>query len=74
MTTEAYHEIRLNNDEPFRERSRRVAPRDLQDLRDHIQSLVDIGVITESRSRYASPIVIVRYKNGQIRLCIDYRT
>ena len=74
VTTEAYHEIRLNNEEPFRERSRRVAPRDLQDLRDHIQSLVDIGVITESRSRYASPIVIVRKKNGQIRLCIDYRT
>ena len=31
-------------------------------------------MITESRSRYASPIVIVRKKNGQIRICIDYQT
>ena len=42
LTSEAYHEIRLTKDEPFRERSRRVSPRDLKDLRDHLQSLMDI--------------------------------
>lgn len=30
-------------------------------------------IIKESRSPYASPIVIVRKKNGTIRMCIDYR-
>ncbi|XP_012822696.2 uncharacterized protein LOC105947845 [Xenopus tropicalis] len=32
------------------------------------------GIIADSRSPYASPIVIVRKKDGSIRLCVDYRT
>ena len=74
LTKEINHEIKLTDETPFRERSRRVAPSDLRDLRDHLQHLLDIGVITESKSQYASPIVIVRKKNGQMRLCVDYRT
>ncbi|PIK53018.1 hypothetical protein BSL78_10079 [Apostichopus japonicus] len=35
--------------------------------------LLDSKIIQESRSQYASPIVIVRKKNGDIRLCVDYR-
>ena len=31
-------------------------------------------MVTESKSQYASPIVIVRKKNGTMRLCVDYRT
>lgn len=32
------------------------------------------GVIKESRSPYAFPIVVVRKKNGSVQMCIDYRT
>lgn len=35
--------------------------------------LLEAGVITESTSPFASPIVVVRKKNGDIRLSIDYR-
>ncbi|KAL6485589.1 hypothetical protein MHYP_G00049810 [Metynnis hypsauchen] len=68
------HNIRLTDPRPFRERSRRLAPADIEDVRKHLQELLDTGVIKESRSPYASPIVVTRKKNGNVRMCIDYRT
>ncbi|KAA0724940.1 Retrovirus-related Pol polyprotein from transposon 412 [Triplophysa tibetana] len=68
------HHIRLHDNKPFRERSRRLAPADIEDVRRHIKDLLVAGIIKESRSPYASPIVIARKKNGAIRMCIDYRT
>ena len=67
------HHIRLSDPRPFRERSCRLAPADIEDVRKHLQELLQAGIISESRSPYASPIVIVRKKNGTIRMCIDYR-
>lgn len=66
------HDIRLRDPRPFRERSRRIAPGDIEDVRRHIQELLAAGIIKESRSPYASPIVVVRKKNGKVRMCIDY--
>ena len=68
------HRIRLSDPRPFRERSRRLTPADIEDVRKHLRDLLAIGVIKESRSPYASPIVIARKKNGSVRMCIDYRT
>ena len=68
------HHIRLSDTRPFRERSRRIAPADIDDIRRHLKDLMAAGIIKESRSPYASPIVIVRKKNGSVRMCIDYRT
>ncbi|XP_076850337.1 uncharacterized protein LOC143500204 [Brachyhypopomus gauderio] len=68
------HNIRLSDPRPFRERSRRIAYADIEDVRKHLQDLLAAGIIKESRSPYASPIVIARKKNGNIRMCIDYRT
>ncbi|RXN34850.1 Retrovirus-related Pol polyprotein from transposon 297 [Labeo rohita] len=68
------HHIRLTDTEPFRERSRRIAPVDIEDVRRHIKELLVAGIIKESRSPYASPIVIARKKSGAIRMCVDYRT
>ncbi|XP_029968702.1 uncharacterized protein LOC115403829 [Salarias fasciatus] len=67
------HTIRLSDSRPFRQRSRRLTPADIDDVRKHLQELTRAGIIKESRSPYASPIVIVRKKNGTIRMCIDYR-
>lgn len=68
------HSIRMSDERPFRERSRRLAPADIDDVRRHIQELIAAGIIKESRSPYASPIVIARKKSGKVRMCIDYRT
>lgn len=68
------HSIKTTDDKPFRERSRRLPPADLEALREHLCELKGAGIITESRSPYASPIVVVRKKSGKIRMCVDYRT
>lgn len=74
LAKDVEHNMRLSDPRPFRERSRRLAPVDIEDVRRHLQDLLAAGVIKESRSPYASPIVVARKKNGSVRMCIDYRT
>lgn len=74
LARDVEHRIRLTDSRPFRERSRRIAPGDIDDVRRHLQELLAAGIIKESRSPYASPIVVARKKNGKVRMCIDYRT
>ncbi|KAI3353883.1 hypothetical protein L3Q82_005091 [Scortum barcoo] len=44
-----------------------------QEVKDYLQDLLNRGWISESRSPYSSPIVCVRKKSGDLRLCCDYR-
>lgn len=67
------HRIELEPHVPFKERTRRVSPADFNDLKRHLQDLLAAGVIEESASPYASPIVLVRKKNGDLRMVVDYR-
>lgn len=67
------HEIPLLDDAPVRQRFRRIPPSEYDAVKTHIRQLLDSKVIRESNSPYASPIVIVRKKDGTIRLCVDYR-
>ncbi|XP_070573540.1 uncharacterized protein [Ptychodera flava] len=67
------HRIRLTDDIPTRERHRRLPPAKYAELRRLIQDMMDCGVIRESNSPYAAPIVLVGKRDGTTRLCIDYR-
>ncbi len=44
-----------------------------QEEKDYLQDLLNHRWISESRSPYSSPIVCVRKKSGELRLCCDYR-
>ncbi|GFO34008.1 Zinc finger protein [Plakobranchus ocellatus] len=44
-----------------------------QTLRDELREMEDLGVIRKSSSPYASPVVVVKTKDGTNRVCIDYR-
>jgi len=67
------HRIKLENPEPFKQRCRRIPPAMIDELKEHLHQMADLGVIRESHSPFASNIVPVRKKNGKLRFCIDYR-
>ena len=72
-TNKVEHEIVLTDESPICQPYRRIPPCALGEVKDHLQDLLTRGVIRPSSSNYASPIVVVRKKSGDIRLCIDYR-
>lgn len=72
-TDKVKHEIKLSDPTTFKQQPRPIHPQDVDAVRQHIQELLESAVIQESNSPFASPIVVVRKKNGTVRLCIDYR-
>ncbi|TWW68330.1 hypothetical protein D4764_19G0001280 [Takifugu flavidus] len=67
------HKIPLLDDVPVRQRYRRIPPSEYEAVKMHINQLMESQIICESSSPYASPIVLVRKKDGGLRLCVDYR-
>ena len=58
---------------PFRPHYR-LSPQDNDELKIHLQDLLDHGHIRESHSAYGAPILFVKKANDtKRRLCIDYR-
>ena len=73
FTETVTHKIVTTDDEPVKLPFRRLPPAQYQEVKEHIRELLSRNVIRPSTSPYASPIVIVRRKDGNIRLCVDYR-
>lgn len=67
------HDIPLLDDTPVRQRYRRIPPSEYEVVKSHINQLLEAQVIRESCSPYASPIVLVKKKDGSLRMCVDYR-
>lgn len=62
------HDIPLLDDVPVRQRYRRIPPSEYEAVKAHINQLLEAQVIKESCSPYASPIVLVRKKDGSLHL------
>lgn len=72
-TDREFHSLRTTDDNPTAQTYRSILPRDFHEVKAHIQDLLTKGVVKPSHSPYAAPVVVVRKKNGSIRLCVDYR-
>ena len=72
-TDRVKHEIQLVDDVPVNLPYRRIPPNQYTEVKEHISKLLKKGVIQESSSSYASPVVVVRKSDGSIRLCVDFR-
>ena len=67
------HHIRLRDDTTFKERHRRIPPTLVEDIRQHLQEILDLGIIRRSENPFASYVVLVRKKDQSLRFCIDLR-
>ncbi|GBG61978.1 hypothetical protein CBR_g26141 [Chara braunii] len=68
------HEIILEDGvEPPRDCIYRMSEEELSVLRAQLDDLLEKGWIRPSASPYGAPVLFVRKKNKDLRLCIDYR-
>jgi hypothetical protein len=59
---------------PFRQKLRRINPKLTPLVQAKLKKMLDAGIIAPTRhSAWCSNLVVVRKKNGGIRLCIDFR-
>lgn len=65
--------IELKTGQPVSFRPRRLSFTAKEKLKTLLDTLLEEKIIRPSNSLYASPIVLVRKKTGDVRLCIDYR-
>ena len=56
------HKIRLTEQKPFKEQYRQIPPHMYDDVRAHIQEMLDIGAIHTLHSPWASAVVLVQKK------------
>ena len=73
VVTDVEMTIILRDEEPVYQRPRRLSPSEKADVDSQIKEWLETGIIRPSNSDFASPIVLVRKKNGEIRICVDYR-
>lgn len=73
LTSTMQHSIPTGNAAPVRERYRQIPPKLYQEVKSLIQGMLDANIIVPSCSPWASPIVLVRKKDGTLRFCVDYR-
>ncbi|KAJ8006767.1 hypothetical protein DPEC_G00110630 [Dallia pectoralis] len=67
------HEIPVTDESPVRQRYRRLPPSLYEEVKAHIKQQLQQGAISESCSPDSSHLVIVKKKDGSLRVCVDYR-
>ena len=72
-TDTAEHVVELLDTEPFKERFRQIAPPLVEEVREHIQEMLDGGAIHPSQSPWCNVVVLIQKKDGGLRFCIDFR-
>ena len=66
------HTIRTVDTIPVAQPYRRIIPTEVESVKNQIDEWYQEGFIDKSNSEYASPLVVIKKGNGELRLCVDY--
>ena len=72
-TNELCHSINTGSTPPIRQSVRRLSPQRRSEVQQVLNDMLKNGVVERSTSPWASPIVLVRKKDGSTRFCVDYQ-
>ena len=64
--------IRVVDDEPFKETFQRIPPPMVEEVRAHMEEMLEVGTIHPSQSPWCNNVVLVREKDGGLCFCIDF--
>ena len=65
------HIIKVIDPKPFKERYCGIPPHQYEEVRKHLKEMEAVGTIRRSNSPWASPVVLVKKKDGSLRFCIN---
>ena len=63
-TSKSKHEIKLDNETPFKDCYHCIPPHQFKEVQNHLQDMLDIGAIRHSCSPWASAVVLVQKKDA----------
>ena len=72
-TTLAEQRIHTGSSPPIRQPPYRLAHAHRDKVEKELEEMQRCGIISSSSSEWASPMVLVKKKDGTLRLCVDYR-
>ena len=67
------HNIEVTDRNPFKERPRNIPKGMLQEVKDHLNHMLDVGAIKPSNSAWSNAVVLARKKDGGLRFYIGFR-
>ena len=70
---ELHMDLKTTDDIPVQKTYNSIPKHLYSEVKHHIQDLLNRGWVKKSSSAWSSPVVIVRKKDGDIRLCCDFR-
>lgn len=69
----APHSIALTDTKPVAQKYYRMSPKENEFIKNTIDTLLCEGKIRKSNSPWASPVVVVSKKDGNLRFCVNYQ-
>ena len=58
---------------PFKKRFHQIPPPQVEEVREHLKLMLEVGAIHPSNSPLCDTVVLVRKKDGSLWFCIDFR-
>ncbi|XP_023245977.1 uncharacterized protein LOC111643085 [Copidosoma floridanum] len=72
-TTWVEHEIEVTTSRPIKTKCNPASDKIQEVIHAHVSEMLESGVVEPSNSVWASPVVMIRKKDGKYRFCVDYQ-